>query len=257
MRNFLIITWTVWIEYLRRKDFYVVLILTGLFALAALIARTLGVRTADEAFFLMSFGLSLAWLLAGVLTIMLASRQLPREFDQRTLYPLLARPLSRLTFLAGKITGVSILGMLSLLLFTLLVWLPTPKSTEQTLATLAQTLVLQMLGMTLLATVACALSLYMPPIVSALVTLALFLAGGPALQGLRFGLEQLPPVLTAVATRLLTLVPDFSVFEHIPRFVEGESPMPLSGAANIAGYGLCLLAFYFTFANWTFSRRQL
>jgi len=257
MRNFRIITWTVWIEYVRRKDFYVVLILTGLFALAALIARTIGIRTADEAFFLMSFGLSLAWLLAGVLTIMLASRQVPREFDQRTLYPLLARPVSRLTFLAGKITGVSMLGMLSLMLFTLLVWLPTPTSTDQSLATLAQTLALEMLGIALLATVACALSLYMPPIVSALATLGLFLAGGPALQGLRFGMAGLPVPISAPLGRLLALVPDFSVFEFIPRYVEGEPPMSLTGVAGIAGYGLVLIALYFAFANWSLSRRQL
>lgn len=257
MRNFFIITWTVWIEYLRRKDFYVVLILTGLFVLSALVARALGVRTADEAFFLMSFGLSLAWLLAGVLTIMLASRQLPREFDQRTLYPLLARPLSRITFLAGKITGVSALGMLSLLLFTLLAWLPTPKSTDQSLAMLAQTLGLQMLAMALLATLACALSLYMPPIVAALVTLAVFLVGGSALQGLRFGFRDFSTPLQTAVDRLLTLVPDFSVFEHIPRFVEGQPPMSLAGSLSIAAYGLLLIALYFMFAAWSLSRRQL
>lgn len=257
MNNFLIITWTVWIEYLRRKDFYVVLILTGLFALAALIVRTLGIESADEAYFLMSFGLSLAWLLAGVLTIMLASRQLPREFDQRTLYPLLARPLSRLTFLSGKITGVSVLGMFSLLLFTLLVWLPTPKSTEQSLLTLLQTLSLQMLGIALLATVACALSLFMPSIVSALITLSLFLVGGSVLQGLRFGLKDLSPAVEIPLTRLLALIPDFSVFEHIPRFVEGQPPMPLVGCAEIVGYGLLLLTLYFSLANGSLSRRQL
>lgn len=257
MRNFLLITWTVWIEYIRRKDFYVVLILTGLFTVSALIARAIGIRTADEAFFLMSFGLSLAWLLAGVLTIMMASRQIPREFDQKTIYPLLARPLSRFALLAGKISGVSLLGMFSLSLFTALVWLPTPKSTDQSLATLLQTVGLQMLGIALLATVACALSLYMPPLVSALATLALFLAGGPALQGFRFGISGLPSAVEAPLDRIIALIPDFSVFEHIPRFVEGEPPLTFAGVAGIGGYGLLLAALYFALANWSLSRRQL
>ncbi len=257
MRNFGIIVWTVWIEYIRRKDFYVVLILTSLFALISLGFQTVGVKTADEAYFLMSFGLTLAYLLAGFLTIIMASRQISREFEHRTLYPLLARPLSRLSFLAGKITGVSALGIASLVLFTALVYLPTPKSSDQSLATLCQVVAVEMLAIPLLATFACGISLYLPPIVTALLTTGLFVAGGTVLQAVRFGMRELPSVLRIPLDGVLNGVPDFTLFEHVPRFVEGATALQSGELLVIFGYGITLAAVYFALTVWTFSRRQL
>jgi ABC-type transport system involved in multi-copper enzyme maturation permease subunit len=256
MRNFLIIVWTVWIEYLRRKDFYVVLILTSLFALLSLGVRVIGVRTADEAYFLMSFGLTLAYLLAGFLTIVLASRQIPREFEHRTLYPLLARPLTRFTFLAGKIAGVAVLGIGSLLLLTLLVYLPTPKSAEQSVVTLGQVLVIQMLAMSLLATFACGLSLVLPSVLTSLVTTGLFVAGGGALRALHFGVREFPPVLRVPIEGLLKAIPDFSIFDHIPRFVEGASPFQAGELLILVGYGVVLTALYLALGAFALSRKQ-
>ncbi len=257
MRSFGIIVWTVWIEYIRRKDFYVVLILTSLFALISLGFQTIGIKTADEAYFLMSFGLTLAYLLAGFLTIMMASRQIAREFEHRTLYPLLARPLSRLSFLAGKITGVSALGIASLLLFTALVYLPTPKSSEQNLVTLGQVIVVEMLAIPLLATFACGVSLYLPPILTALLTTGLFVAGGTVLQTVRFGIRDLPSVVRIPMDGLLNGIPDFTLFEHIPRFVEGATALQAGELLVIFAYGIILASAYFAITVWTFSRRQL
>lgn len=257
MRNFFIITRTVWIEYWRRKDFYVVLILMALYSLAALLVGVIGVRSADEAYFLMSFGLTLAWLLSGLMTLLLASRQFPREFENRTLYPLLARPLSRLTFLAGKIAGVGALGVLTLLVLSLLAWLPTPKGDEQSMATLVQVLGLEALSLFLLATVTASISLFTPSVVAMLISTALFLAGGLLLQAVRFGLNGPSSIPARALDRLLSLVPDFSLFEHIARFVEGQAPIEPARALALFGYALLLGAIYFSIAAWTFGRRQL
>jgi ABC-type transport system involved in multi-copper enzyme maturation permease subunit len=229
----------------------------SLFALAALMVGVIGVRTADEAHFLMSFGLTLAYLLAGLVTILLASRQFPREFENKTLYPLLARPLSRMTFLAGKIGGVGVLGALTLLLLSGLAWLPTPKADHQQLATLLQVVGLQTLSLLLLATVTAAVSLFAPSVVAMLVSTALFMFGGPVLQGLRFGLTSGETLVARAFERLLSLVPDFSLFEHIARFVEGEPPIEPMAAMAVLAYGLWLGALYFTLAAWTLGRRQL
>lgn len=251
------LTRTVWIEYIRRKDFYVVLILTGLFALAALAARMIGIKTAAEAEFLMSFGLTLAYLLTGVVTINLASRQIPREFDDRTIYPLLARPVTRGAILTGKILGVSVLAAFTLLLLSLLSYLPTPKSDTQSLLTLFQLLALQSLALLLLTVLTVALSLFTPPIVSALIALAVFVLGGTLANGLAFALRDTPPAVAALLTRAASLIPDFSLFEHITRFVQGQPPLATPDIAALAGYAALLALFYYSLASWCFARRQL
>lgn len=257
MRNFSIIVGTVWIEFLRKKDFYVILILTSLFALLALGVRVIGIKTAEEALFLMSFGLTLAYLLSGIFTAMLAARQIPREFEHRTLYPLLARPLSRLTFLMGKITGVSLIGIGTLLLLTTIVYLPIPKSEEQSLATLMQILGIEMLAFIVLATFACALSLYLPTAITTLITLGVFVAGGGVNQGLRSGFQELPPILSAPLSGLLNLVPDFSLFEHIPRFVRGVGPFQGIDILVIAAYAGGVFTIYLAVGMFAISRKQL
>jgi Cu-processing system permease protein len=257
MSSFLIIVRTVWTEYIRSKDFFVVLILMSLFALGAVVARVIGVKTAAEAQFLMSFGLSMAYLLSGVLTVALSSRQLPREFENRTLYPLLARPLSRGIFLLGKVTGVALLGTLTLLVLTLLSFLPTPKDPAQTLAGLGRLLALQSLALFLLAVLTTAFSLYMPPVVAMLLSLGCFFLGGPLINALGFALARAPALLSAAVDRLLTLVPDFSVFNHISRFADGHAGIGAADLLHLAGYALALSFAWIAFAAWSLARRQL
>jgi Cu-processing system permease protein len=256
MTNFFIIVGTVWTEYLRRKDFYVVVLLMALFALAALVVRMIGVRTAAEAQFLMSFGLTMAYLLSAVLTAVLASRQLPREFENRTLYPLLARPLSRGSFLLGKVAGVALLGSLTLLLLSLLSYLPVPKSPDQNLAALLPILVLQALALGLLAVFSTALSLYMPPVVATLLSIAVFLFGGPLSNALGFAWGG-PAFVRETLVRLLTFIPDFSIFNHITRFAEGHGGMGASACLQLAAYALVLAFAWYAFAAWSLARRQL
>ena len=49
--------------------------------------------------------------------IVLSARQLPREFERRTIYLLLAKPISRVTFLAGKLAGVMLAATFCFALF--------------------------------------------------------------------------------------------------------------------------------------------
>src|SRR5690606_10548260 len=50
-------------------------------------------------------------------TVVLAARQLPREFQNRTIYPLLAKPVSRWKFLLGKLLGILLAAIFCLMLF--------------------------------------------------------------------------------------------------------------------------------------------
>jgi len=125
MRRVFTIAHTVWLEMVRRKDMYVllVLLLTLLFVLMSL--NVFGL--AGMVRHVLDTGLLLTWLFGWVLAVNVSTRQLPREESQRTIYPLLAKPVSRAELLVGKwlgactITGAALVVFyLAILLLTLL-----------------------------------------------------------------------------------------------------------------------------------------
>ncbi len=95
---------SVLLEGVRRKEIYVII---GLCCLLIGMILTLDFFGMDG---LVKFYREIALKLMGgatvVAVLLLATRQLPREFELRTIYPLLARPVGRLTFLLGKGLGV-------------------------------------------------------------------------------------------------------------------------------------------------------
>mgnify|MGYP001036301238 CR=1 FL=1 len=104
LRAIAVIAKGVLLEAIRRKDVYaIVLICCGLIGLTMTV-DFFDIEGLTK--FYREIALKLMDTFTAVAVILLASRQLPREFEQRTIYPLLARPIGRLTFLLGKIAGV-------------------------------------------------------------------------------------------------------------------------------------------------------
>jgi ABC-type transport system involved in multi-copper enzyme maturation permease subunit len=105
------------LELLRRKDVYVLFVLTGLITLVAgaanLFEDTRVVRYVKE------ICLTLIWVSGFVLAVTTAARQLPAERESRTLFTLLAKPVSRWQFLAGKFLGCWLACGMALLAFYL------------------------------------------------------------------------------------------------------------------------------------------
>ncbi len=103
-RQLFLVARGVWLEAIRRKEIYVmVLISCGLIAALAQV-RFFGLESLSK--FYRETTLHLMSLATTFTVIVLASRQLPREFETRSIYPLLARPLHRGTFIVGKLLGV-------------------------------------------------------------------------------------------------------------------------------------------------------
>ena len=117
----------VFIELTRRKDAYVLLFLMLLFLVAMLAVKVVGVEEAATGTFLLNLGMTLAVHAAHVLTLLLAARQIPDEIEHRTLYPLLAKPVSRDTMLVAKWLACAVCGTFVLGVLLLLGWVPAPR----------------------------------------------------------------------------------------------------------------------------------
>lgn len=102
-------------ELYRRKDFYVLFILTALITLAMGSFKLFN----DEKIvrYIKEICLLLIWISSLVIAITTAARQLPAEKELRTIFPLLAKPITRGQLIFGKFLGCWLSCGMALLLF--------------------------------------------------------------------------------------------------------------------------------------------
>jgi ABC-type transport system involved in multi-copper enzyme maturation permease subunit len=90
-------------ELYRRKDFYVLFVLTALLTLAA---AAMNFFHDDKIVrYVKDICLLLIWVSALLVAIVTTARQIPAEREARTIFPLLAKPVSRGQVIAGKFLG--------------------------------------------------------------------------------------------------------------------------------------------------------
>ena len=90
-------------ELYRRKDFYVLFILT---IVICVIMASVNIFNDNQIVrYLKELCLLLIWISSLVIAITTTARQIPAEREQRTLLPLLAKPLTRTQLILGKFLG--------------------------------------------------------------------------------------------------------------------------------------------------------
>jgi ABC-type transport system involved in multi-copper enzyme maturation permease subunit len=115
MRNVFAVAGIVIKELYRRKDFYVLFILTVLICLVMASVNIFNDKQIVR--YLKELCLLLIWVSSLVIAITTTARQIPAEREQRTLLPLLAKPLTRTQLIFGKFLGCWLACGLVLLCF--------------------------------------------------------------------------------------------------------------------------------------------
>lgn len=104
-------------ELCRRKDFYVLFVLTAVLTLGMGSMSFFNDRTIVE--YLKDMCLLLIWIAALVIAIVTTARQIPAERENRTIFPLLAKPVTRAQVVMGKFLGCWLACGLALVVFYL------------------------------------------------------------------------------------------------------------------------------------------
>lgn len=242
----------VWLQALRRKEIYVMAILMGLYVLAALVLRLVGIGTAQTARFIAGLGLQLGSTLAALLVIVMGARQLPAELEQRTIYPVLAKPVTRFELLAGKALPTWLTGAAALILFTIATLAITPRLPYQLAPVLIQALALEALGLAMLTAMVFCLALALPTAVAMLLAALVYFCGAPVAN-------MLAQVCGggALAHALAGLLPDFTLLDHFARYVDGGAPLSLPALAGMVTYGAVWTAIFAGLATTRFKKMAL
>jgi ABC-type transport system involved in multi-copper enzyme maturation permease subunit len=104
-------------ELYRRKDFYVLFVITAVITL--MMSTVSFFHQAGIVRYLKDICLLLIWISSLVIAVVTAARQIPAERESRTIFPLLAKPVSRWQVVAGKFTGCWLACGLALAVFYL------------------------------------------------------------------------------------------------------------------------------------------
>jgi ABC-type transport system involved in multi-copper enzyme maturation permease subunit len=117
MKTVLALSGVVIKELYRRKDFYVLFVLTAVITLV--MGSVSFFNDAKIVRYVKEIALLLIWVSALVIAIGTTARQLPAERENRTIFPLLAKPVTRWQVILGKFAGCWLACGLALVVFYL------------------------------------------------------------------------------------------------------------------------------------------
>lgn len=233
------------LEALRRKDAWVLGILMGAFALVALSGRLTGSTDPASATFMLNLGLTLSGLFSLLLTVLLAGRQFPDELENRTLYPLLARPVSRRELLLGKWIAGGLAGLITFAAFVLLTWLVSPPAEPMSAGMRLQFLLVFPVSVFWASALAILLSLCLPRAPALSASLVLVLLG-----------DRLATWFGGVPL-LANLLPRVGALNLATRFTDGAPPLAARDLLMLVIYGAVWILLCVILSIELFQRRRL
>jgi ABC-type transport system involved in multi-copper enzyme maturation permease subunit len=246
-----LVAWASVLEILRRKDIYVLLILVGIYLVFVLASRIVGIGSVEAARFLLNLGITTAFTLSAVLVAMAAARQLTREWEDRTIYPLLAKPVSRFEVILGKWLAVTLVGSAVMFILSMITLLAVPSYPGPSLVMFGEALVAQTLALSILAGIVLLASIRLPQGVAILLGLGLYCCSG-FLAG--FLSARLGGVFF---TWMSGYIPDFAMLDLAQRFTDGGPPLGPLPMLGILAYGVFVSAVFLIAAAWGFERKAL
>lgn len=222
-------------ESVRKKDFWVVGILGTLIILSAGILGFFGFNGLQS--FAKDLALTVLGLFSSIIAIITSCRLIPDEVKNRTLYPLLARPITRFQLLLGKLLGAWIVSSLSFLFLCVLTAVALSTFHVHFEAVMLQYVLCKILGIFLLCCVSFLLSLYLTQ--SAAVTLSFVLSMGTNMitRALLMSYPTATPAAQWTMKILHAMLPQYALFDLGSRAANSNwGPVPMWVLVALAAY---------------------
>ncbi len=244
------------VDLFRRRDVSVALLLAAVALLPLLAFNFFGVSGVWR--YVGEVTLLLVWIFSIAIGLGVAARQFPAEFDSRTIYPLLSKPVRRTEILLGKFLGAFLATASALCLFYVcFLLLLLLKGGGVDPVVVAQAFLFHLLFVMLLTAMAVTGSLILTP--SANLTVCALAAAGMLLFGERLaGLAAGLPLASAIpAWAVHALAPHMEFFDLRLRVVHGWPPVEWPASLAVAAYALCYTAALLLLADRLFKRKKL
>ena len=191
-----------------------------------------------------------------------------KEVERRSIVPLLAKPVSRSQFIAGKYAGLVLtlaanLAVMVVAMYAVLAYMKVGQSdavqaaaaTSATDPGMLKAVLLIFVELMLVTAIALFFSTFSSPILSAALTVGLYVAGHFNADLRNFDQVVESPAAVWLARGLYHLLPDFSAFDIKAQVVHGL-PVAAGYLAWTIAYGLAYIAALLAAATAIFARRD-
>ena len=246
----------VWLEMLRKKDIYVLLILLSALLITLVSLNIFGLGGMTR--YVKDIGLLLAWIFGLVLSIHVASRELPQEEARGTIFPLLARPISYGELIIGKWLGTWSIVAAATLCFYLLVALVTiGMGGNMNIMATIQGFILHCILLGFISAVALAFSTRLNSDAASTMTYVIAATSF-------FIVPRIPVLLThqqgfsaSALMFIYNIMPHFEVFDMRKRIVHDYGPIPFGICSLVALYGIVLIVTALFIAYISYRKKKL
>jgi len=242
-------------ELYRRKDFYVLFVLTALITIAA--ASVNFFHDTKIVRYVKDVCLLLIWLSTLIVAVVTTARQIPAEKENRTIFPLLAKPVSRAQVIWGKFLGCWLATGLALLVFyAFFIIVTASREHEWQLVAYAKAMGLQlmMLGVVIAMTL---LGSVVFSAISSNATISLVAVFGILFVGEhlnKIALRQAEPIQSITYT-IYFCIPHLELFDVRNQLVNHQ-PLPGFFDCGLASLYAAAYAAALLFATWLLFRRK-
>lgn len=242
------------LETIRRKDLWVVAILGFIIMVAAGGLGLYGMQGLES--FAKDLAVSVLGLFTTILAVLNSSRLLPEEIKQRTLYPLLARPISRMDLLIGKYVGAVLATWIAFGILATTTALALIIFGVHFELIMLQYLIAKMLGLAILCAVTLTLSLYLTPAAAATMSFILAFGSTMIVRALVMANDGASPAMTWVYKGVNAFIPQYGLFDFGGRVANiGWAPVPLWVMGALFAYAVVYCAASLT-AAWAGFRNK-
>lgn len=243
-------------ELLRKKDFYVLLFL--FIGLAVFFYSQSFFGVSDISRYLKDMGFSIIILFSMIIAVTFSAKQIPSEIESKTIYPLLAKPISRTHFILGKFVGSLFISIISFTVFYLLyLTIIFARGEGASIVLMAQVYLLSILLLALLSSIAFLFSLFFTIAANVTVTFLLYFViywCNGMLKDLILSSSQ---KVSYAYTFLYYLLPHFEFYDARVRLVHLWDPLPLWVIAAITIYTLLYIWIIISISSTVFKRKGL
>ncbi len=241
-------------EVIRDRILYLLgfylLILVAAIALAPSLAPGAGNKI------ILDVGLAGMHVMGLVVTVFVGSGLINKEIDKRTVFVLLAKPMSKTEFLVGKHLGLtSVLAVLMASMTGLYLVAMLLMKISLPLGSVLISILYMLLEFSLLSAIAIAFGVFTSSLLATLFTLGIFLMGHLSQDLLMFGQLTKNPGLAKAMENLYLVLPDLERLNLKNQAIYGILPDSLTLVGS-AVYGIFYIVMSLAIATFIFSRRE-
>lgn len=255
MEKMLGIAQTTITESFRRKDPYVVLILAALIVFGAGLFSRFGTEGVGK--FVKDVAFTITGGMAVLICVITAARQLPTEIQNRTLYPLLAKPVSRVQVFLGKFIGVGVMASAVVILFSLEIYLLFLILDIPVSLVFWQALYLRVVSMWIIAALTLTLSVFLNHAANVTISLLLALAMQTFANTIVTVRTEIEGATLKVFDFIYWTLPHLEFFDLTKREVHGYELTPLWVLGFLTLYGIVYSALFMSVGMRRFARMNL